>query len=94
MIRQLLYLYSCQESDEVRSEHTKHANGKGFTAFDAKILTSIAKYYMRTRKLSDKQMMVVEKRLHKYHRQTPPEDFTIEGYLDDTEKECLIDDEE
>jgi hypothetical protein len=74
-IRHLLFVYSCQTQDEQVSEKTKYTNGKGFNGRDAKILSSIALYFIKYGRLSEKQMAVIEKRMKKYHRQLPPDDF-------------------
>jgi hypothetical protein len=83
VLRHLIYVYTCQTLDEKKSEATKHKNGIGFNGTDAKILSSIAEYYIRFGRLSQKQIEVVEKRMRKYHRQVPPFDFSLDNI-------CLI----
>lgn len=78
-IRQLIYLYTCQTQDEKMEENTKHKNGKGFNGLDAKILSSISEYYLQHKRLSVKQIEVVEKRIKKYKKQVPPADFSVEN---------------
>jgi len=54
--RALLVLLSNQTADEVRMETTSHYNGKGFSGFDGKIGTNMAKFYQRNGYLSPKQI--------------------------------------
>lgn len=54
--RALLALLARQTSDEVRHQTTKHHNGRGFTAFDAKIMTSMAQWFSRTGYLTERQL--------------------------------------
>ena len=62
-------VFENQTSDEQASEHTKYHNGVGFTGADAKILSSLAKFYKERRFLTEKQMYIVAKRIPKYARQ-------------------------
>lgn len=41
--RALIVLFERQTSDEQASESTTHKNGRGFSAFDAEFLSSLAK---------------------------------------------------
>jgi hypothetical protein len=59
----LVRLYARQTLDEQASDDTKHRNGRGFTAFDAEILSSFAKQVIRSprpegQKLSQKQLAI------------------------------------
>lgn len=54
--RALLALLERQTFDEQQSHDTKHANGRGFSAFDAPILTDMALFYRRTGFLTPKQL--------------------------------------
>lgn len=54
--RALVAITKRQTADEQRSEHTQHANGVGFAACDAKMMTSMGKQVMQGRKLSQKQL--------------------------------------
>ena len=81
MMRHLLFLYTLQTDDEKRRKYCSCLNGKGFNKIDAKILTSIAEHYIRKGAISQKQYEVVQKRIHKYHSQWPPGDFTIESLM-------------
>ena len=44
-------------------------NDIGFTGTDGNILSSFAKFYLRTGRLSEKQMVIVFKKMPKYHKQ-------------------------
>lgn len=72
----LIGLYNRQTADEQQRETTTHENGVGFTGVDGKIGASMAKFYMRTGVLSQKQIAFWQKRdrrgitrIGKYHRQ-------------------------
>lgn len=74
--RALVGLYNRQTADEQELETTSHDNGVGFTGVDGKIGASMAKFYIRTGVLSQKQIAFWQKRdrrgitrLGKYHRQ-------------------------
>lgn len=65
--RALLVLFERQTADEQTSEHTRHKNGRGFTAFDAEIFSSFAKQVQRSRnapgqRLSRNQLECCRKR--------------------------------
>ena len=42
--RAMVQLLLRQTADEIRSEHTNHSNGRGFSAFHAKTGTKLGKY--------------------------------------------------
>lgn len=74
--RSLLILYARQTKDERVAENTTHHNCMGFSACDAKILSSFArqiktnKYgYPEGRRLSLKQLYIARKCLKKYANQ-------------------------
>lgn len=67
--RSLERLYRRQTDDEKKLEQTKHENGIGFNAVDASLLTSFAKQWMHTGRLSCKQLFVARKKLPKYVKQ-------------------------
>lgn len=79
--RALVVLLSRQTSDEVASQNTKHRNGRGFSAFDAEILTSFATQIERKLArgmklgecLSEKQMAIARKRVPSYAGQLAEE---------------------
>ncbi len=58
-----------QTSEEQAAEVTNQDNGIGFTGTDAGILSSFANFYLRTGRLSDKQMAILLKKMPKYHKQ-------------------------
>ena len=59
--RALIVIFNNQELDEQSSDSTHKANGIGFTAFDAEILSSFAKHILKGRSLSVKQMAIARK---------------------------------
>lgn len=69
----LLRLLDRQTADEQTGRFTKHANGQGFTAFDAEFLTSLAEQVRENRwarakgsRLSPKQLACARKKVMKY----------------------------
>lgn len=66
MMRGLIAIYNRQTEDEKSAECTTHNNGRGFNGADAKILTSIVKFYFERHYISDKQKAIVRKKLMKY----------------------------
>lgn len=54
--RALVHLKNRQVWDEQSAETTKYDNGRGFTPADARMGTSMAKFYERNRYLSSKQV--------------------------------------
>lgn len=62
-------LYNCQTADEQSSAETTHANGAGFNALDAEFLTSCAKFLLERGFLTDRQKVIVRKKLVKYNKQ-------------------------
>jgi len=65
--RALLVLLSNQTATEVAMETTSVDNGKGFTGFDGKIGTNMAKFYQRNGYLSPKQIAFWRKRDKRGH---------------------------
>lgn len=65
----LIQLYNCQTADEQSSAETTHANGRGFNALDAEFLTSVSKFFLKNKFLTDKQKAIVRKKLVKYTKQ-------------------------
>jgi SNF2 family DNA or RNA helicase len=65
----LLYLYGQQTTDERLSESTVENNGRGFNGIDAAFCSSVAKWVIEGRHLSDKQLMSLQLRLPKYRGQ-------------------------
>ena len=72
----LLTIYAMQTADEQAMEATTESNGIGFGAYDAEILSSFAKQligkrekYGATARLSDKQLVLLHKKIVRYARQ-------------------------
>lgn len=65
----LMAVFKNQTSDEQTGHYTKHTNSKGFTKFDAELLTSFAHQYSSKNWLSRKQLKIVRRRIPKYWRQ-------------------------
>jgi len=59
--RAVVVIFNNQEEDEQIMESTHKANGVGFTAFDADILSSFAKQINKGRTLSAKQLEIARK---------------------------------
>ena len=62
-------LYACQTADEQAWGETSEANGVGFNGVDAPILSSIATFLNERGFLTDKQKVLVRKKLVKYNKQ-------------------------
>lgn len=62
-------LYSQQTLDEQNTGETIEHNGIGFNGVDAKFLTSTAQFLEKTGFLTEKQKVVVRKKLIKYTKQ-------------------------
>ena len=69
MCKGLVLIYRRQTADEREDKVTRNKNGVGFNAFDAEILSSFAEQYLRRGFLSDKQLAILEKKLHRYRKQ-------------------------
>ena len=65
----LIRIYQLQTVDEQNSETTHIRNNVGFTGADAPILTSLAKFYLKTGFLTEKQTNLLKKKICKYWRQ-------------------------
>jgi hypothetical protein len=68
-IKGLLKIFENQTLDEQKSKHTKYHNGIGFNGTDGEILSSFALQFRKKRRLSDKQMTIVYKKMPKYWNQ-------------------------
>ena len=62
-------LYACQTADEQAIGETSVKNGAGFNGLDAPILSSIAEFLINRGYLTDKQKVLVRKKLVKYNKQ-------------------------
>ena len=88
-IRTLEIIHDRQTPTEQTCERTTDANGRGFTAFDAEILTSFAKQVLRwnsrpngyTLPLSEKQLVLLHKRIVKYAGQLLEASFKLQERL-------------
>ena len=68
-LRALMRIYQNQTADEQCQETTIERNGIGFTGPDAEILTSFARQYQRRGGLSERQMIILRRRIPAYARQ-------------------------
>ena len=68
-LRALMRIYQNQTADEQCRETTIERNGIGFTGPDAEILTSFARQYQRRGSLTERQMMILRRRMPAYARQ-------------------------
>ena len=64
--RALLVLYDRQTSDEQQAQDTRHVNGRGFSAFDAELLSSFAVQYKQRGSLSPKQLEIARRKVLRY----------------------------
>lgn len=65
----LIYLYRYQTSDERIHKETRNNNGVGFNSVDAKFLSSVSEFFLKTGFLTYKQKQIVRKKLMKYVKQ-------------------------
>lgn len=65
----LLKIYEFQTQEEQRSKDTRFNNGVGFNGVDGRILSSLASQLQKKRTLSDKQMVIVFKKMPRYWMQ-------------------------
>lgn len=66
VMRSLLKLYNMQTEDEQEYKETVDNNGVGFNQYDCEILTNIAKFVIKTRTMTPKQISVVRRKIRKY----------------------------
>lgn len=69
MFRALHSLYERQTLGEQETHESHEQNGRGFTKFDADLLTDIAQKSEKYGSLTPKQTQLVGRRIRKYHRQ-------------------------
>lgn len=62
----LLKIFEFQTREEQESKATVDYNGVGFTGTDGRILSSLALQLQKKRRLSEKQMEIVYKKMPKY----------------------------
>lgn len=72
--RALVALYKRQTNDEQNSQATRWDNGQGFMPMHARMGTSMAQFYIRTGRLSQKQIAY-------WRRPTPSGKARIEKYV-------------
>lgn len=65
-LRALELIWNRQTVDEKSDEDTKYYNGRGFSSPDARKLTGIHDFYVRKKYVSEKQMVVIRKKMKKY----------------------------
>jgi sulfite reductase beta subunit-like hemoprotein len=68
-IHTLLFIYNRQIDDELKRDCVKYRNGIGFKPQDAKLGSSLAKWYNDKGFLTPKQMLAVKSLIVKYARQ-------------------------
>lgn len=68
-IKGLLKIFENQTLDEQKSKDTMYHNGIGFSGTDGRILSSFAVQFQKNRRLSEKQMAIVYKKMPKYWSQ-------------------------
>ena len=62
-------LYERQTEDERQIGETAHSNGVGFNGVDSRFLSSVSEFLIKRGFLTDKQKMIVRKKLIKYNKQ-------------------------
>ncbi len=67
--RAILAIYNRQTADEQNTEHTKHSNGMGFAAPDAKLGSYYAKWILSGKNLSGRHLEKARMMSYKYVRQ-------------------------
>lgn len=65
----LLRIFSFQTMSEQECEVTTVKNNVGFSAFDAELLSSFAKQWEKKKRLSEKQFILLQKKIARYARQ-------------------------
>ena len=68
-INALMKIYEFQTEEEQKFHTTVFHNKVGFTGADAEILTSFAQHYEKRKFLSPKQLVILQKKMKKYHNQ-------------------------
>lgn len=68
-LRALSRIYEYQTTAEQTAGHTRDLNGVGFSGADSEILSSFADQLLRGRKMSEKQMVIIHRKMPKYARQ-------------------------
>ena len=68
-LKALIKIYQQQTPLEQNNQSTSVSNDVGFTAFDAEILSIMARVYLDKGRLTPKQLDLVKRRMQKYWRQ-------------------------
>ena len=68
-LRALMVIYSRQTASEQIAGNTHEYNNVGFAGNDAEFFSSLAKQYNKYGRLSEKQMVILMRRIHRYARQ-------------------------
>lgn len=69
LYRSLKILYSFQTADEKTDKNTTVENGVGFNSVDARFLSSCAEFLIKNNFLTDKQKIIVRRKMIKYAKQ-------------------------
>lgn len=69
LYRALKRLYAEQTADEQSSKETTERNGVGFNGVDGHFLSSCSEFLIKRGFLSDKQKVIVRKKMIKYTKQ-------------------------
>jgi len=69
MLASLLKIYESQTLSEKEIGETYFTNGVGFSGFDSKLLSNLAKQYKKWKWLSLKQKAIAFKQMPKYYQQ-------------------------
>ncbi len=69
MIKAMMKIYDYQTIAERRIGGTTEHNGVGFTGVDGNILSSFCDCYMKYHRLTERQMIIVRKKMPKYVKQ-------------------------
>lgn len=69
VITGLIRIFELQTEAEKALNMTHDANGVGFSGVDGEIMTSIANQYLKWGSISEKQFVIVKKKMGKYAKQ-------------------------
>jgi hypothetical protein len=69
VVKSLLTLYGMQTGAEQQGRTTQELNRLGFNKFDADVLSDISQRYYKFRYLTDKQILLIRKKIIKYRKQ-------------------------
>lgn len=68
-LRALVRIYRNQTREEQACEHTLLRNGIGFSGPDSEILSSFARQYLQRGRLSERQMIILRRKMPSYAKQ-------------------------